>query len=234
MKVIVTTRTLNEEKNIRTFIESNEWADEVLIVDGGSDDDTVSIVDDYDYAFVKPFHERVNLKKGYWRNPHGKHINTCTDWAIERGADWLIFDDCDCFPNKTLRENVRNVLLDSTADVVRVTRLYLWGYTQHFPAMAKPGNGVDWCPSLWAWRPSANIRANEENPLEHDISSHRAKGLLHQDLMPPYCLLHRYCPDEETTDRKLKKYREGGQHPSLLHPRVAGGAIENLPEWAVL
>ena len=35
MKVIVTTRTLNEEQNIRMFIESNRWADEVLIVDGG-------------------------------------------------------------------------------------------------------------------------------------------------------------------------------------------------------
>lgn len=232
MKVIVTTRTLNEEQNIRMFIESNRWADEVLIVDGGSEDDTVSIVNDYDYAFVKSFHERVELKAGYWRNPQGKHINACTDWAIERGADWIIFDDCDCFPNKTLRENGRDVLLDSSADVVLVTRLYLWGYTRHFPALAKPDR-VDWCPSLWAWKPSANIRANEENPLMHDINI-RERDLLHQKLMPPYCLLHCYCPDEETADRKLKKYREGGQHPTLLHPLKAGGPLAPLPKWAEL
>ena len=232
MKVIVTTRTLNEEQNIRTFIESNRWADEVLIVDGGSDDNTVSIVDDYDYAFVKPFHERVELKAGYWRNPQGKHINACFDWAIERGADWMIFDDCDCFPNKTLRENARDVLLDTTADVVRVTRLYLWGYTHYFHKMS--WNAGDWTPGMWAYRPRANLRAQEEDPLAHYIPIKDRDDLSKKNLMPPYCLLHRFCPDEETVNRKLKKYREGGQHPALLHPIQAGGAISELPEWAIL
>lgn len=232
MKVIVTTRTLNEEQNIRTFIESNEWADEVLILDGGSDDDTVSIVNDYDYAFVRSFHERIELKKGYWRNPQGKHINACFDWAIERGADWMIFDDCDCFPNKTLRENARDVLLDTTADVVRVTRLYLWGYTHYFHKMS--WNAGDWTPGMWAYRPRANLRAQEEDPLAHYIPIKDRDDLSKKNLMPPYCLLHRFCPDEETVNRKLKKYREGGQHPALLHPIQAGGAISELPEWAVL
>ena len=230
MKVIVTTRTLNEEQNIRTFIESNEWADEVLILDGGSDDDTVSIVNDYDYAFVRSFPERVELKAGYWRNPQGRHINACSDWAIERGADWMIFDDCDCFPNKTLREKGRDVLLDTTAEVVLVTRLYLWGYTHHFPEMSILTG--DWTPGIWAHRPSANLRANEADPLIHHVPLR--DDLPKQYLMPPYCLLHRFCPDEETTDRKLKKYKEGGQHPNLLHPKIAGGRIEPLPEWAVL
>ena len=233
MKVIATTRTLNEEKNVGRFIQSYNWADEVLIVDGGSEDNTVSIVNDYDYAFVKSFLERVELKAGYWRNPHGRHINTCIDWAIERGADWIIFDDCDCFPNKTLREQGRDVLLDSPADVVFVTRLYLWGYTAHFPKLAKP-TGKDWCPSIWAWRADTKIRASEKDPLVHDISVRERPDLPQQRLMPPYCLLHYYCPDEETVQRKLKKYREGGQHPSLLHPKNAGGKMDILPEWARL
>jgi len=232
MKVIATTRTLNEEQNIRHFIESNNWADEVLIVDGGSEDDTVSIVNDYKYAFVKSFHERVQLKKGYWRNPQGKHINACIDWAIEREADWIIFDDCDCFPNYLLKDRGRDLLLDCPADVVFVTRLYLWGKDQHFPAMAKPSG--DWTPSIWAWRADTKIRASEKDPLIHDLSVREKPDIPQQRLMPPYCLLHCYCPDEETVDRKLKKYREGGQHPTLLHPHEAGGQLSPLPEWARL
>lgn len=232
MKVIATTRTLNEEKNVGRFIESYDWVDEVLIVDGGSEDNTVSIVNDYNYAYVRTFHERVEMDNGYWRNPQGKHINTCIDWAIEREADWIIFDDCDCFPNALLKEQGRDILLDSPADVIFIVRLYLWGKDKHFPKLAKPTG--EWCPSIWAWRADTKIRASEKDPLIHDLSVREKPDLPQLQLLPPYCLLHYYCPDEETTERKLKKYRESGQHPTLLHPLEAGGELESLPEWAKL
>jgi len=82
MKIIATTRTLNEEKNVGRFIESYNWVDEVLIVDGGSEDSTVSIVNNYDYAFVRTFDERIKMQNNHWRNPQGKHINACIDWTI--------------------------------------------------------------------------------------------------------------------------------------------------------
>jgi len=232
MKVISTTRTLNEERNVGMFIESYNWVDEVLIVDGGSEDNTVSIVKDYDWAYVKSFRERVEMDNGYWRNPQGKHINTCIDWAIEREADWIIFDDCDCFPNALLRERGRDILLDSPADVLFVVRLYLWRKNKHFPKLAKPTG--EWCPSIWAWRADTKIRASEKDPLVHDLSVRESPDLPQQRLMPPYCLLHYYCPNEDIVNRKLKKYRESGQHPTLLHPLEAGGELESLPEWAKL
>ncbi|GAH78398.1 unnamed protein product, partial [marine sediment metagenome] len=43
MKIMATTRTRNEEKNIARFVMSYQWADKVLIADGGSTDDTVKI-----------------------------------------------------------------------------------------------------------------------------------------------------------------------------------------------
>lgn len=230
MKIISTTRTLNEEKNVGRFIESYNWVDEVLIVDGGSDDDTVSIVDNYKYAFVKSFDERIELQNGYWRNPQGKQINACIDWAKERGADWITFDDCDCVPNQFLKENGRDLLLDCSKDIVFVTRLYVWGKDQHFPKMAQPSG--DWTPSIWAWRVDADIRACEENPLVHDLSARHLSEGKKLRLMPPYCLLHYYCPDEETIEAKLKKYRDGGQHPQLQHPKDSGGELCDLPSWA--
>lgn len=39
--------TLNEEKNLRECLESVRWADEILVVDSGSSDDTVAIARDY-------------------------------------------------------------------------------------------------------------------------------------------------------------------------------------------
>ena len=230
MKIIATTRTLNEEKNVGRFIESYNWADEVLIVDGLSDDDTVEIVNRYDYAFVRTFNRYIKMKNGHYRNPQGEHINTCIDWAIEREADWIIFDDCDCIPGALLREHGRDILLDTPADVVFVTRLYIWGKDQHFPKLAKPSG--DWTPSIWAWRAGTDIRASEENPLIHDLSVRENPDLPQERIMPPYCLLHYYCPDEETAHKKWRRYIDSGQHPTLLHPLEAGGELEPLPDFA--
>lgn len=230
MKIIATTRTLNEEKNVGRFIESYNWVDEVLIVDGGSEDSTVSIVNNYDYAFVRTFDERIKMQNNHWRNPQGKHINACIDWAIARHADWIIFDDCDCIPNYLLKEGGREILLDTPGDVLFVVRLYIWGEDQHFLKMAQPTG--EWCPSIWAWRADTDIRASEEDPFIHDLSVREKPDLPQERLMPPYCLLHYYCPDEETAHKKWRKYIDSGQHPTLLHPLEAGGELEPLPDFA--
>ena len=48
--------TLNEERNIARCLESLAWVDEIVVVDGGSDDRTVDIASGYtDRVFVHPF-----------------------------------------------------------------------------------------------------------------------------------------------------------------------------------
>ena len=52
--------------------------------------------------------------------------------------------------------------------------------------------------------------------------------------MPPYCLLHYSWVDKERLEKKLKYYRESGQHPTMSHPTDFAGTPEKLPDWASL
>jgi len=230
MKVIATVRTLNEQNNIGNFCHSyKNIADKVLVADGGSTDNTVQIAKSFPNVEVRDFKKRVKLFKSYWRNPHGEHINFLIDWAIDEGADWIIFDDCDCLPNYALKNDARTIFKITEHDFVFVTRLYLWGTDKHFPKMAKITG--DWTPSLWAWRANLDFRASETDPLRHEFTLDISK-VDKENLMPPYCLLHYFVPTPEIASRKLQWYRESGQHLGMKPQLETGGELSPLPEWA--
>ena len=224
MKIVVATRTRNEERNIVRFCLGYRWADKILIADGGSDDETISIASSFCNVEVRCFNERVE-RNGYWRNPHGKHINFLINWAKEENVDWVILDDADCFPTRDLRLNSRT-LFDraeaSGAKAIFLHRLYIYLDKLYCPEMNKPGQ------SLWAWRLDSGIVADERNPWDHVILNVPKERYL---LDHPNSCLHRYYPDEETIERKLKFYRESGQHPSMLHPLQTQGVMAELLEW---
>jgi glycosyltransferase involved in cell wall biosynthesis len=229
MRIIATTRTRNEERNIKRFCEVySRFCNEVLIVDGGSEDDTVSLASEYQKVKTLEFNERVYGKNNLWRNPHGKHINTCIDWAKERGADWIIFDDCDDVPNLHLQRNAREIFKRCDVlgmDAVFGYRLYVYGTNLYFPEMNKPGQ------SLWAWNVRTNIRAMEDNPWGHEMTFPSAMKKFNLEI--PHCLLHYFAPNEETIQKKLDFYIRSGQHPNLTHPLTTNGALESLPEFAI-
>ena len=230
MKIFATTRTLNEEKNIARFVMSYQWVDKVLIADGGSEDDTVKIAKKLPNTEVRVFDEKAySDDKKVWRNPHGKQINFIIDWAEAEGADWIIFDDCDCVPNSYLKGMDDQFYLggwNEKFDYLMVTRIYLYRDYLYFRELTCPTG--DWTPSLWAWKANKGIRAKEDNPWEHYIDIHK-KGLVRHDLMPPICLLHYFYPSKEYMKKKLDFYRH--MRPSILDPLEYGGAQKPLEEW---
>ena len=221
-KIIVICRTRNEAKNIDRFCQSYQWADAILIADGGSTDKTVQKALAYPNVQVKRFREQV-CQNGYWRNPHGRHINFMIDWAKSKLADWIIFDDCDCVPTTALQEQARIILEAISENVVMLYRLYVWGNDQYFPEMNKPGQ------SLYAWRASVSVRASEDDPWQHTMEWPDCTELR---LEQPLCCLHYYCPDEKTVERKLEFYRKSGEQKNAAHPLKVNGPLEELPEWA--
>ncbi len=63
-KISVSIITLNEEKNIGDCLKSVNWADEIIVVDGESTDNTVEICKQYtDKIFTKPFVEFSSQKQ---------------------------------------------------------------------------------------------------------------------------------------------------------------------------
>jgi glycosyltransferase involved in cell wall biosynthesis len=233
--IVATTRTRNEEANIEKFCLSYleyDLADLVLIADGGSDDRTVEIAQSIPGVEVREFTERVIGEKGLWRNPHGKHINFINDWAIEEGADWIIFDDCDCTPNRLLQARGRGILETTQKLYAYAIRIYFWGDEFWFPNLSidsKKGAEA-WMYSLWGWRAISGLRANEEKPWSHEFL-YTPKPEEYQKFEPPMALLHRPWPTEEVTNKKLKFYRDSGQHPTMFHPTDFGGHMEPIKEW---
>ena len=224
MKIVATTRTRNEARNIERFIESYWWVDEVLIADGGSSDPTIRNALRYEGVKVRNFEERVQGANGHWRNPHGRHINFIIDWAKQERADWMIFDDADCVPTRSLQENGRDLIENAQAETVYANRMYVYKNEGYFPLLSSSGNG------LWAWKVTSPIRASEANPWQHTMVDNSVGRL---DLQSPYALLHYTWPTDKQINEKLRFYRESGEQEAAAHPLTFAGDISPLPKWAV-
>lgn len=235
MKIVVIARTRNEEENIGRFCQAYQWADKILVADGGSRDKTKEIALTFPNVEVRDYEVFIQMDNGIIRTPHGSHLNFLLDWAfIEEEADWIICDDCDCFPNYEVKNNARSLMESTDKDYIYITRLYLWKNDGHFPKLSKP-YGDDYVPSIWAWRRGTYLRFRADRVNSHE--SHQELSFTPPsahilNLMPPYVLLH--CPwqTEEMVERKLAFYRLSGQIKNMQHPLHFGGSLEPLPEWA--
>lgn len=234
MDVVTVCRTLNEERNIAKFCEEySKISDAILIVDGGSEDRTIEIAMTFEKVLVAGFLDRV-YREGIWRNPHGLHLNRMFDWAMAMGAEWIIYDDCDSLPNKHMKENLYIHLNNPKCQMVGVKRLYLYKDEGYFPNLNTP-NGY----AKWAWRASVDVRAEEEDPWQHEMRfppPDPDNPYWYQKMDFPSALLHYSFPDDEEIERKRKFYRVAKKIPDHgeWNPKLFGGEIEELPEWAIL
>lgn len=228
MKIVVAVRCYNEERHIERFMRGYDFADQIVVSDGGSTDDSVSILERYVGDKVKLIHyshqETVN---GETWNEDAGHMNYVLDAAKELEPDWIIFDDMDCVPNTALNQMARTLLESEISEPqVNAFRLYLWGDTGKF--FPKMNNNFDInYVSLWAWSPKVvDIKADE------NIRHGTLVGLFDNpfSLVPPYCLLHKsWYP--ETVDAKVERYNKLGL--PTQHPFEYAGELADLPEWAV-
>ncbi|KKK75622.1 hypothetical protein LCGC14_2871880, partial [marine sediment metagenome] len=209
-------------------------ADQVLVADGGSDDDTVAIAEGLSGVKVAEYSGQVfGVSGSNWRNPHGEHINFLIDWASAEGADWIIFDDCDGVPNRLLQKRGREYLEESNCGYALAVRIYFWGSDQWFPELSKDRAG-SWMAGLWAWRANKDLRADEANPWKHGFNRLFPLGVSDKDvlgILPPAALIHRPWPTEEKAQEKLEFYKGTGQHPGMQHPKIFGGRSEPIVEW---
>lgn len=228
IKIIAVTKSLNEEHNIERFCRGYDWADLILVADGGSQDDTVALAQSFIKVRVRDFPLRVPMlgdPTGFM-NPEPQHLNFIIDWAIEEEADWIILDGCDCWPNPTLKREARRILETSPQPSVWLHRLYIWGDDEYFPK-------YNICHSMWAWRPAElPIRWEEKTLSCFDSEMIGGDLSLAIFLDEPYCCLHYCFPDEEEVAAKMARYKAWGH--DLVHPlKSIYAPSEPLPEWAL-
>lgn len=220
MKITVIARTRNEQRNIGLFCRLYNWADEILVADGGSTDRTIEIAKSFSNVQVREFNKRIYKESpNLWRNPHGKHINFLVHWAEDEGADWIIFDDVDCFPNRFLIENSRQMLESSQFSFALVNRIYMYGINQYFRQLTLP-NGKEWekSASLYAWKSGQGFYADESDPWVHSFNFPIPEEYLY--FYPPMAVIHDFYPEGDARQKKVKFYRTSGEQPECQDPKM--------------
>jgi len=237
IKIVACIRTRNEERNIAQCCKSySEFCDLVLISDGGSTDNTVSIALTYPKVKVIPFTEEVECEKGIWRNPDYKHLMFLWDHAIEEGADWIISQDCDQRPNAYLKQDARKIMQETDKDFLLATQIFLWGSEQYFPELSRSDKD-NWWQGLWAWRANINLKVIDKMPHfefsfdgENSFDLNKLVGRIER-ILPPHCYMHYGWPDEAKVIAQLDYYRESGLIPTVNHPLKYGGALADIEDW---
>ena len=113
-RLSVTVITWNEEERLRRCLESVTWADEIVVVDAGSDDKTVEIARGFtDHVVVRPWEGFAPQK----------------NFAIARATgDWILSLDADEEVPAELAAEIRRVIAAPTADGFSVARRNIfWG-----------------------------------------------------------------------------------------------------------
>jgi glycosyltransferase involved in cell wall biosynthesis len=96
-KVSVCLVTYNEEHTIRECLESVKWADEIIVLDGYSKDNTVNI--------IKEYTENVHLVENQFNPEINK--NKCIEKAKN---DWVFVIDADERVTAELQQEIKNIL----------------------------------------------------------------------------------------------------------------------------
>jgi len=238
MKLSVCTRTYNEEHRVEKFCASAaEYADKILIADGGSTDRTVELASAMPKVEVRPFHKQVECANGIMRNPDGEHIQFLIDWAEQEG-DWLMVMDCDHRLNRNFKDVIRERLETSTKDFIMGLQIFMWGHNQYFPRMSAPDGSYVY--GQMGWRTSVKVKMVCKMP--HFEFSMDGKKPFYVDrdfpnrreiFAPPCGFLHFGWETEEMVQNHIKYYRNSGLIEEMKHPRDFGGALSSIQDWMV-
>jgi len=136
MKISVSMITMNEEKNIARALSSCSFADEIVVVDGGSTDGTLDIL---------KANDKVKLVQRPWDNHFGRQRQSSLDKC---SGDWVIRLDSDEAFSLIFEKNVRE-LLSSTSDDIEgynVRQCNLVGNEKYYSKMSDKFEAT---PRIW-------------------------------------------------------------------------------------
>lgn len=239
MKIVACCRAYNEERHIQKFCEAYQFADEILVADGGSTDNTVAIAESIPKVKVIHYDVKVECKNGIWRNPDGPHIQFLIDHAKEDGATWIIFQDTDMRPNKRLKEkalNWFNLADEMGMNFLMLTQIFVWKDDQYFPDLSFQGG--EWMQGLWAWRASIGLKIIDKMPhfeFSYDgvNSVDVGKEPKRSNIKPPSCYLHFGWESDEKVQEHINYYRSSGLIAGMAHPLDFAGKPKPLEDWMI-
>jgi len=107
-KLSVTIITKNEEKNIKRCLKSVKWADEIIVVDSGSKDNTVKVCHDFGCRVIETD----------WRG-----FGKTKKYAVEQAKyDWIFSIDADEVVTDNLKNKIISILEDPAKKGYKIKR----------------------------------------------------------------------------------------------------------------
>lgn len=228
MRIIATCRVRDEEKNIERFLRTHQWADKILIADGGSTDRTIEIASAYPKTEVRNYDNKI-FRGNKWFNPVMPMINFLLDWAEnEEHADWISFDDADCVPNVVMQKTVREFMENCSGDFILSNRVYVFGTTTYSIDMSLEARG--WLGGIWAWRGGIGMRTDNVNSIHQTFSIKDQSNAC--EMQHPACRLHYFCQTDEDIEKKLDLYRIFDT-PTVRNPLLYAGHLAPLKDYMI-
>ena len=114
----------NEEKNIGDCLDSLSWADEIILIDDNSDDNTEEIIKSKNHeSKIKVFKKKMDKGFGHQKN-----------FALKQASNnWILSIDCDERVTRDLATEIKIILSDPDFDAYYIQReSYYCGYKIHF------------------------------------------------------------------------------------------------------
>ena len=197
LSVILITR--NEEKNIRSCLESVKWADEIVVIDQSSTDRTVEISKEYtDRVFVVE-------AKGYCEPDRMVAI------AKARG-EWILYIDADERVSPELKEEI----LMTISSCQRIHNCYYLPRKNYF--LGKWIKGCGWYPGyiLRLFKKGTVVFSDQ---IHQDGTTEEECGLLRNDLihLSYQNLEHYFEKFNRYTSRLAQERYERGARASILN-----------------
>lgn len=102
-KICIIAGAMNEGTTLRAFFDQHHWADEIIILDSGSTDDTEKICAQYNRKFFK--------------YPANGNYNQRFAWSLKQTqADWVFIMDLDEFITPELKGEIDKILENDNDD----------------------------------------------------------------------------------------------------------------------
>lgn len=168
-KLSVVINTFNEEKNIERSVKSVSWADEILVCDMYSDDNTAVLAKKLGAKII--FHKRVGF------------VEPARNFAISKAeGEWILVLDADEEVPDSLKDKIKEIISkDGVVTYVEIPRLnVIFGKTMK-AAM---------------WWPDYNIRLFKKNTVTWSSKIHSKPKTDGQGLRLPdlerYALIHHH------------------------------------------
>jgi len=192
--ISVTIITKNESKNIRQCLESVVWADEIIIFDSGSEDDTVAICREFtDQVFIDEDWQGFGIQKN-------RALEKATgDWVLSLDADEMITDD--------LAAEIRKVIMGDPA-IYEIPRLSTF--------CGKEIRHSGWWPDYVARLfPRGQARFSDDKVHEKLIFNNAPDKLQNH-------LIHNTAPDLHQVIEKMNRYSSISAEKKHGEKRSAG------------